>query len=154
VTIPATLTQRSEIPEGLMNYPMYIRTIYFIRLVWSESITRKAWRRRKDSLTTGNIIWLECRISKSFLWLINVVLWATHCRKPCISRHSTVVTVIKNHVFLAHPINYMLFGLSDIFYVSVTETIDPQDIVGVRSAAWCWSLSNVVAIDIMNRSLP
>ena len=24
VTIPATVTQKSEIPEGLMNYPVYI----------------------------------------------------------------------------------------------------------------------------------
>ena len=24
VTIPATVTQRSEIPEGLMNYPVYL----------------------------------------------------------------------------------------------------------------------------------
>jgi len=25
VTIPATVPQRSEIPEGLMNYPVYTR---------------------------------------------------------------------------------------------------------------------------------
>jgi hypothetical protein len=28
VTIPATVTQRSEIPEGLMNYPVYVPLIF------------------------------------------------------------------------------------------------------------------------------
>jgi hypothetical protein len=32
VTIPATVPQGSEIPEGLMNNPVYI----FVYTVWSE----------------------------------------------------------------------------------------------------------------------
>jgi hypothetical protein len=28
VTIPATVLQRSEIPEGLMNYPLYSAATY------------------------------------------------------------------------------------------------------------------------------
>ena len=30
VTIPATVSQRSEIPEGLMNYPIYIYIYIYI----------------------------------------------------------------------------------------------------------------------------
>jgi hypothetical protein len=30
VTIPATVPQRSEIPEGLMNYPVYIYIYIYI----------------------------------------------------------------------------------------------------------------------------
>ena len=29
VTIPATVPQRSENPEGLMNYPVFLRSLYF-----------------------------------------------------------------------------------------------------------------------------
>ena len=66
--------------------------------------------------------------------------------KTCISRRSPLFIVIKNSVLLAHPTNYMLFGLSDIFSVSATENIDLKDNVGVRSAVWCWSSSNVVLL--------
>jgi hypothetical protein len=34
VIIPATVTQRSEIPEGLMNYPVYEENFHVIYLAW------------------------------------------------------------------------------------------------------------------------
>jgi hypothetical protein len=30
VTIPATVPKRSEIPEGLTNYPVFVKKIYII----------------------------------------------------------------------------------------------------------------------------
>jgi len=33
VTIPATIPQRSEIPEGLMNYPVYCVYIFIVPAV-------------------------------------------------------------------------------------------------------------------------
>jgi len=38
VTIPATVLQRSEIPEGLMNYPVSLHWSYSVRLRSEEAV--------------------------------------------------------------------------------------------------------------------
>jgi hypothetical protein len=43
MTIPATVPQRSEIPEGLMNYPVYKnKCLFFIRTKVDDSIHIRA----------------------------------------------------------------------------------------------------------------
>jgi len=54
VTIPATVPQRSEIPEGLMNYPVYI----FIKncfLRYRNNISQCGGKKIKSSTT--NVGW-------------------------------------------------------------------------------------------------
>jgi hypothetical protein len=45
VTIPATVPQRSEIPEGLMNYPVYDT---------EKMENNKEWTRTTEMLDTDN----------------------------------------------------------------------------------------------------
>jgi hypothetical protein len=56
VTIPATVPQRSEIPEGLMNYPVYLDSLLVKEANYSGVAFRKrvgyTAHKQQDSLET------------------------------------------------------------------------------------------------------
>ena len=45
VTIPATVPQRSEIPEGLTNYPVFITVFFSFFYTLQYSVTSQGWNK-------------------------------------------------------------------------------------------------------------
>jgi len=72
VTIPATVPQRSEIPEGLMNYPIYIYSFSSLSVDRSKTLPKPALHivRSRASSFKWEYPLLSLRSSNSFLRLL------------------------------------------------------------------------------------
>ena len=90
VTIPSTVPQRSEIPEGLMNYPVYkdefADTLYYGLAVWYSAI----WRLKSSAVKVQIAFRLQPTVLKT------VIQWVPKTCVLCLAsplRHTSTSAV-------------------------------------------------------------